>query len=295
VAYTDSLRRVWFGYEQNKIVLLEGDHVRSFAAAQGVKAGNITAVCEKDGEVWVGGTSGLQRFAEGRFQTVTAASGTFEAVSGIVERSNGDLWLNQNSGVLRISHEEIEKFKTDSQYPVQADTFNTLDGMPGAPNPSSRLPSAVESPDGSLWFSTSSGLVWIDPDDIPVNRLVPTVLIQSVTADDKTYREPKQLSFPNRLQNLAIRYTALSLSMPERVRFRYMLEGFDSNWQEARSVLFAVTAGKLSIPYRRLQQRRRLEPCGKHLRVQRRPGLLSENLVQSSHRRFHIAAIERLV
>jgi signal transduction histidine kinase/ligand-binding sensor domain-containing protein len=233
VAYTDSLRRVWFGYEQNKIVLLEGEHVRSFAAAQGVKVGNITAVCEKDGEVWVGGTSGLQRFAEGRFQTVTAASGSFEAVSGIVERSNGDLWLNQNSGVLRISHEEIEKFKTDSQYPVQADTFNTLDGMPGAPNPSSRLPSAVESPDGSLWFSTSSGLVWIDPDDIPVNRLVPTVLIQSVTADDKTYREPKQLSFPNRLQNLAIRYTALSLSMPERVRFRYMLEGFDSNWQEA--------------------------------------------------------------
>jgi signal transduction histidine kinase/ligand-binding sensor domain-containing protein len=233
VAYTDSLRRIWFGYEQNKIVLLEGDQVRSFGAAQGVKAGNIAAVCEKDGEVWVGGTSGLQRFAEGRFQAVTGASGTFEAISGIIQRSNGDLWLNQNSGVLRISRDEIEKFKTNFQHPVQVDTFNTLDGMPGAPSPSSRLPSAVESPDGSLWFTTSSGLVWIDPDDIQVNRLVPTVVIQSVTADDKTYREPKQLIFPNRLQNLAIRYTALSLSMPERVRFRYMLEGFDNNWQEA--------------------------------------------------------------
>jgi signal transduction histidine kinase/ligand-binding sensor domain-containing protein len=233
VAYTDSLRRVWFGYEQNKIVVLEGEHVRSFAAEQGVKAGNITAVCEKDGEIWVGGSSGLQRFAEGRFQTVTAASGAFEGVSGIVERSNGDLWLNQNSGVVRISHAEIERFKTNFQHPVRMDTFTTMDGMPGAPYPSSRLPSAVESPDGSLWFSTSSGLVWIDPDDIPLNRSVPTVLIQSVTADDRTYREPKQLSFPNRLQNLAIRYTALSLAMPERVRFRYMLENYDKDWQEA--------------------------------------------------------------
>ncbi len=233
VAYTDSLGRVWFGYEQGAIALLKESHVKIFSSKQGLKVGSVTAISEKKGNVWIGGTSGLQRFDGTRFFKLTTATEELKDISGIVERSNGDLWLNQRSGIARIDHIEINKFKQDTRYHVRLDMFNALDGMPGASLSISRLPSAVESSDGTLWFTTSSGLVWIDPEHIPTNHIIPTVLVQSVKADDKTYSVSKRLTLPNRTQNLAINYTALSLSMPERVRFRYILEGFDEEWQQA--------------------------------------------------------------
>jgi len=87
--------------------------------------------------------------------------------------------------------------------------------------------------DGRLWFTTASGLAWIDPDHIATNPIRPSVVIKSMKADGRTYRNFVNLMLPKRIQNLQIDYTALSLSMPERVRFRYKLEGFDREWVDA--------------------------------------------------------------
>ncbi len=233
VAHADSRGRVWFGYERNQIAMLEESHVSTFSPKQGLNVGNVTAISGITGDIWIGGTSGLQRFDGQRFITLGTASGELRDISGIIERSNGDLWLNQRSGVVLISREEISKFKQTPRYSVQFEVFDTLDGMPGAPLPATRLPSAIEASDGTLWFTTSAGLAWLDPDNIPRNHVVPNVLIGSVKADDKTYGSSKRLTFSSHVQNLVINYTALSLSMPERVRFRYMLEGFEKDWQQA--------------------------------------------------------------
>jgi len=121
-----------------------------------------------------------------------------------------------------------------------------------------------------------------------VNRLVPAVLIQSVKRTIDLSRAEAS-SFRTDCRILAIRSTALSLQMPERVRFRYMLEASIRTWQEAgtrREGSIRSAAGKLPVPYRRLQQRRRLEPVGSTYEFQRRPRLLSDKLVHSSCRRF---------
>ena len=233
IIYTDASDRVWFGYEQNQMAVLEGNRVKTFSSRQGLNVGNITAISEKRGEVWIGGTLGLQRFDGAQFVTLMTATSELRDISGIIERSNGELWLNQRSGVVRIDHEEIRKFQHAPRHPVQFQLFNTLDGLPGAPLPATRLPSGMEAFYVTLWFTTSTGLVWLDPDHIPTNHIIPHVLIQSMKADDKTYEASKQLTFSSRVQNLVINYTAPSLSMPERVRFRYRLEGFDQDWQQA--------------------------------------------------------------
>ncbi|HXP42591.1 MAG TPA: triple tyrosine motif-containing protein, partial [Candidatus Acidoferrales bacterium] len=99
--------------------------------------------------------------------------------------------------------------------------------------PDYRLPSLIEADDGRLWSTTATGVNSVDPDHILRNTLRPTVVIRKVVADNRSYQPDSAITLPARSQNLTIDYTALSLAIPQRVRFRYKLEGFDKDWQEA--------------------------------------------------------------
>src|SRR5262249_34560881 len=63
-----------------------------------------------------------------------------------------------------------------------------------------------------------------------MNALAPPVAIEEVVADRVAYRADGTIALPPRTQNLQINYTALSFLMPRRVRFKYRLEGHDTDW-----------------------------------------------------------------
>ena len=90
----------------------------------------------------------------------------------------------------------------------------------------------TKSPDGKIWFSPPDGVSVIDPRHLPFNKLPPPVHVEQITADGKTYDASKGLRLPPRVRDLSIDYTALSLVAPEKVRFRFKLEGQDSDWRE---------------------------------------------------------------
>jgi len=95
-------------------------------------------------------------------------------------------------------------------------------------------PAVVEAADGRLWFATTKGIAWLDPAALlrKPNRLPPPITISSVISDGKTYAGSNGLTLPAHTENLEIDYTALSLGMPERVLFRYKLDGIDNDWQD---------------------------------------------------------------
>ena len=95
------------------------------------------------------------------------------------------------------------------------------------------LPSAREAGDGKVWFITSESVYWIDPKKVQRNSLKPPVIITSVRASGKNYLAGADVSFPAGTPNFEVDYTALSLSMPSRVQFKYKLEGVDPDWQDA--------------------------------------------------------------
>ena len=90
----------------------------------------------------------------------------------------------------------------------------------------------TKSPDGKIWFAPPDGVSFIDPRNIPFNRLPPPVHIEQITADGKPYDTSHGVRLPARIRDLAIRYTALSLAAPEKVHFRFKLEGQDEDWRE---------------------------------------------------------------
>ena len=232
--FTDSLGRVWFGYMKGELAVLDGDRTRVFGPSDGLQVGTVLAIFGRGSEIWIGGELGLQQFDHGRFHNIAAVDdGLLHGISGIVETPDGDLWLNGISGVFHIRKEEISKALRDSTYRVKSEHFGGRDGLPGAANQLKPLPTAIEGTDGRLWFTLRNGVVWLDPATYSERQAVPPpITIQSVSADDKSYAPISHLSLPPHTSSVQVSYSAVSLSDPEAIRFRYKLRETDNDWHE---------------------------------------------------------------
>ena len=232
--FTDSAKRVWFGFTNNQLAVLENDQVRVFGPNDGVRVGNITAIHGRGAAIWIGGEFGLQQFDGGLFHTITAVNPQWlRGISGIVETAGGDLWLNGLFGIFHIRRTEISAALKDPTYRLAGEHFGRREGMPGFAGELRPLPTIIEGSDERLWIATTNGLVWLDPANAQKRVLQPSVTIQSVSADDKFYESGVPLTFPARTANVEINFAAVSLSNPEAVRFRYRLQEKDKDWHEA--------------------------------------------------------------
>lgn len=229
----DRAGRIWLGYTENRVYLLDGDRVRGFTREDGIEIGRIRVIRGRGPHFWFGGELGLALFRDGRFRTVAVAGGEpLGTVTGIIETADGGLWLNEMRGVVRIPPEEARRVLEDPNHAASFQRFDFLDGLRGAMQMNWTSSTAIEGGDGRLWFVTDNGLVWIDPARLVKNNVPPPVLIRSVIAGEERYAPSDNLELRAGTKAIRIDYTALSLSVPERVRFRYKLEGADASWQD---------------------------------------------------------------
>lgn len=232
--YRDPAGRIWLGYTESRVCVLDGGEVRGYSREDGIEVGRIRVIRGRGPHFWFGGELGLALFRDGRFRTVNAAgSEPFGTVTGIVETADGSLWLNEMRGVVRISREEVRRAVEDPGHAVAYRRFDFLDGLRGAVQMNWTSSTALEDGDGRLWFATDNGLVWIDPSRMLKNDVPPPVFIRSVNGGDGRQAPSGEVEFGAGTKGVQIDYTALSLSVPERVRFRYRLEGVDADWQDA--------------------------------------------------------------
>jgi signal transduction histidine kinase/ligand-binding sensor domain-containing protein len=240
--WTDTVQRQWLGYGDGTAALRAGDITEVFGPDQGLRVGPIMVIRGSAGEILVGGEWGLARFDGRRFQSLSASrSDAFSGISGIIVRANGDIWLNGNRGVVHMSSDALNDAYDHPLTKLRYDLFDVQDGLPGYAQQGEDA-SAVAAADGRLWFATNHGIAWIDPDHLVTNRIPPNVVIRSVLADQRTYQSAGPIELPKGTRSVRIDYTALSLGQPERVRFRYKLEGADDTLRGAgneRSVRYA--------------------------------------------------------
>jgi PAS domain S-box-containing protein len=234
VEFTDTLGRIWFASRNNVLAVLDGDRVRTFGPSDGIQIGDITAICGRGSEIWIGGEFGLQHFDHGRFHSINAVDReSLHGISGIVETANGDLWVNGLGGIFHIRRGEAIEALRNSGYQISGERFGRGEGLPGLAPQYRPLPSAIEGTDGRLWFTVNNGVVWIDPARTSNKAAPPPVTIESVSADDKGYPVASPIRLPARTSSVQIGYAAVSLSDPAGIRFRYKLSETDKDWHEA--------------------------------------------------------------
>jgi len=235
-AFTDAADHVWLAYG-NVVAEIDHGRIRTFSDADGLTTGPFNVIVEGNRHVWVGGESGLSYLRGDRFKALTRADGhVFGSITGIVASPDDGLWLSADVGIVHISQTEIENALQHSGHGVTFEVFDLISDLPEQLQRGGTYSSgAIRGDDDLLWFATRAGVARIDPSHILKNPLPPPVVIRAVVADDRTYSSFMDLALPALTRNLRIDYTALSLSIPERVRFRYKMEGWDDEWQDSGS------------------------------------------------------------
>jgi len=232
--FTDRTGRVWFG-RYDRVAVYEEGKSREFTPSEGVPPGPIFTIYEdRTGRIWVGGDGGLSRFDTNRFERISDSTGfPARSVFGMTEDAEGAWWLATDAGVLRIPPGELQRAAATPSYRVRYESFDLLDGLPGKPRKSFPMPVVVRDSSGRIWVATTHGIAYVNPTKIPRNRLPPPVRVEGVKIDGQEIDPVDGLKLSHNTSDLEIEYTALSLSIPQRVKFRYKLEGSDSGWHDA--------------------------------------------------------------
>jgi signal transduction histidine kinase/ligand-binding sensor domain-containing protein len=187
---------------------------------------------DSDNSVLIPTARGLFRWKDGRINVLDIRNGLpcDLIYSGVID-NHGSLWLYTACGLLRIEASELAKWRESPESHVAVRVFDALDGaQPGLH--STLQPKSSKGPDGRLWFISGLLAQTIDPDRLHSNSIPAPVHIEEVVAEHKKYEPQENLRLPALTRELEIDYTALSFSVPRKVRFRYRLEGNDSHWEE---------------------------------------------------------------
>jgi signal transduction histidine kinase/ligand-binding sensor domain-containing protein len=196
------------------------------------KTPSISFMADADGSLWVSSRSGLVRWKDGREETLTSKNGLkCDTVFSSIRDDHKTLWLYTKCGLIGIPDSEVQRWWREPGSSLQTQVLDALDGA--TPSSSTFQPAVSKSPDGRLWFSNDSVVQMFDPNQVSQERRAPPVYVSEISADRKGYAIQGSLKLPPNPRDIEIQYTALSYSIPQRVRFRYKLEPRDQGWQDA--------------------------------------------------------------
>lgn len=226
---------LWFG-TYGGLARLSNGQFTAYTETDGLSSNRVRAIYQdREGTLWVGTyDGGLNRFKDGRFTRYTTSEGLFSnGVFQILEDDAGHFWMSSNQGIFRVPRRQLNDLAEGRIAALTPMSFGVADGMHNAECNGGQQPAGLRARDGRLWFPTIAGIVVVDPKAVLFNPLPPPVLIQSVLVDRKEMDFSRPVTIYPGQQNLEINYAGLSFIKPDHVRFRYRLEGLDSDWVEA--------------------------------------------------------------
>jgi signal transduction histidine kinase/ligand-binding sensor domain-containing protein len=237
---------MWIGTDGGGIFQWTGRSMVHFDKPNGLLSKLIrTLHVDRGGVLWIGAAGGgLGRFHEGRISNFGSREGLPDnTVVQILEDGGGKLWLGTRRGIAGVSKREIASIAAGDALAVYPQIFGGPEGMLSEECMSGFFPSGMSTSSGQLWFPTMKGIVVIDPrrlqNDPPPAVMLEEVVVDEITVDFDRGSHAGGISRGAPLQiapgkkRIEFHFTGLSFAAPERVRFRYKLEGLDPGWVEA--------------------------------------------------------------
>ena len=229
---------LWLGFRQGGVAYFKDHAIRlSYGREQDFGDGQVSALKrDDDGAIWAATGDGLNLIRSGHTFRLSTANGLpCNMVHWVLEDNDHFFWLYTACGLVRVARSELERWAADPKRIVSTTIFDNADGVQSSVAPTDSNPMVAKSTDGKIRFVPNEGVSVIDPHHLAINSLPPPVSIEKMTADGKEYAAPLG-SLPPLVRNLTIDYTALSLVAPEKVHFRFKLEGQDKDWREVVNV-----------------------------------------------------------
>jgi two-component system sensor histidine kinase/response regulator len=189
---------------------------------------------DRDRALWIATRHGLNRLKEGRFTTYTVNDGLFSNfVYGFAEDDQGNLWMSCSQGVFRVKKQQLNDFAEGKTRSITSVAYGREHGLKSTIGTVGTQPAAFKTNDGRVWFGTAGGLSVVDPAKLTSNTLAPPVHIEEVKIDERAFALDRLAEAPPGRGDFVFRYTGLSFLAPEKVQFKYKLEGYDRDWIDA--------------------------------------------------------------
>ncbi|MCX6910535.1 MAG: triple tyrosine motif-containing protein, partial [Verrucomicrobia bacterium] len=233
----DGAGHLWAGTQQGELFCRGGGNFQRFSRADGLPGAAIqTILADGTESLWIGTRRGLVRFDGGSFKQITTRHGLpDDDIRQIVADDDGNLWFGSSRGLFRAARHDLDETATGRRATVDCVVYGRSDGLGSFEFAEGFHNAACRARDGRFWFATRRGAVEVNPRELIVGSEPPPVHIEELIVDGK----PRLLPAPGRVEipplpdRIELRYTALSLTSPAKVRFRYRLENVDDDWIEA--------------------------------------------------------------
>jgi len=228
--YVDRSLLTWVSFSDGRLATIDRNHHFELRPLQRNAGVYHPMFQDSKGFLWLGGTEGLTRFDGTTFATWRGTDTLpAESILNIVEDQSGTLWLGTQSGVMRMTRADFDAAVADPPAPLRHGFYDSSDGIVGTPRWFGKQ-SAVRGPDGRLWFLTSRGVSVLDPLALPDRVASAPVQVEAVIANGDSREPVNEMALPSRTERLEFEYSVPTLTSPAKTRFRYKLEGFDTDW-----------------------------------------------------------------
>ena len=225
---------IWIATRKGDIVLFrQGAALQQFPLNPNAKdASPHKIVAQADGSVLASFEDGLVGFRGGKVQRMTTKNGLpCDEIISFIQDKEKRWWLYTRCGIVELADSELQRWWTNPEAVVQTRLYDSFDGA--QPNVAP-FNSAALSPDGRVWFANGLVVQVLDPSRLS-QKAPPAAdtYVESVIVDRKEFAATANLKVAPHPRDVQIDYTSPTFTIPQRVRFRYRLDGYDRDWHEA--------------------------------------------------------------
>ena len=226
---------IWCGTDDGTLYRCEPDRLQAFRPKDALAEQPIwSLLADADGTLWAGTfRGGLLRFKNGTFSRFTARQGLpVDVIGQILEDKHGRLWLGTHGGICCVSKAALNACAEGKSTTLDCITYGKLHGLPTLECSDGYQPASWRGSDGRLWFTTVRGVISVNPDELAADSLPPPVVIEELGVDGEPLSlGAKEIVVPPGHKQFEFRYSALSFNAA--TRFRYRIDGLDTDWVEA--------------------------------------------------------------
>jgi ligand-binding sensor domain-containing protein len=226
---------LWIGTSSG-LVRIQDSTSTVYSKSNGLAGDWVSSLfLDEKGSLWISSPrGGITHYLNGKLTALTINEGLFaNDVYCILCDNSNNLWFSTPRGIGNINRLELDEYISGTRKNVRTHVFVTADGMKTDECFGGWQPAGWKTQDGHLWFATKKGAVMIDPQSFKRNKLPPPVLIENLIVDQQPQPLEQYLRLAPGREKLEFHYSALSFLVPERVFFRYKLEGYDRDWVDA--------------------------------------------------------------
>ena len=227
---------LWLATFSDGVRKLEGTSIDTLDMSDGLSSNSVISMYEDGtGTLWLGTLGdGLNRYRDGKVTVYSAEQGLpADNVMEILDDGLGSFWISTNKGIVRVARKDLEDFAAGAVPSVHSVTFGENDGMLTSECNGAIQPAGWRASDGTLWFPTINGAVFVNPRTIPAMIVPHNVIVENVLVDNRPVGAEDQVTFAPGSRDLEFHFTAPAFANPEKIVFRYKLDGYNDDWIDA--------------------------------------------------------------